>query len=365
MARHRDGHLLAIDLGHQSVALRIICPHVGRTFNYSDSPACRLQRENGKPGAGPYQADDCAIAEQVKDLDWEALEMGRDETVSPAALPIPVEWWADDEEFWLTPIVVDPPAITATCQACTTTLMWIDCPTGGWWAHDEHPGDGHDAIASRPDPAEEYNDAGQLVTTPQPIIALPPEPPVGAAVQGRTWVHLRSDDHASGVNWVAGVDLADALRQGGIVSRTWAEVLADGPVTVLPTPPRFQFPTLPLVLGFTGRNDPMTHAQVLTVSGLLRGAEQVHVGTDGSADAAVRMMLREARTHVIPHPNRDDDGDRNHDIVNSCEHLVAAPPAMFELKLSGTWDTIRYARQVGRPVTIVWPDGTTTTESGR
>ncbi|AWT42598.1 MULTISPECIES: hypothetical protein [Streptomyces] len=31
------------------------------------------------------------------------------------------------------------------CALCETPVAWIDCPTGGWWAHDEHPADGHDA----------------------------------------------------------------------------------------------------------------------------------------------------------------------------------------------------------------------------
>lgn len=31
------------------------------------------------------------------------------------------------------------------CETCKTEAEWIDCPTGGWWAHWEHPDDGHDA----------------------------------------------------------------------------------------------------------------------------------------------------------------------------------------------------------------------------
>lgn len=37
---------------------------------------------------------------------------------------------------------VDP---TPTCSVCSTPIGWIDCPTGGWWAHDTHPADEHDA----------------------------------------------------------------------------------------------------------------------------------------------------------------------------------------------------------------------------
>lgn len=31
------------------------------------------------------------------------------------------------------------------CAHCGALIEWIDCPTGGWWAHDVHPADDHDA----------------------------------------------------------------------------------------------------------------------------------------------------------------------------------------------------------------------------
>lgn len=35
------------------------------------------------------------------------------------------------------------------CRRCGTRMQWIDCPTGGWWAHDVHPSDDHDAVRRR------------------------------------------------------------------------------------------------------------------------------------------------------------------------------------------------------------------------
>ncbi|MGW2721374.1 hypothetical protein [Streptomyces sp. NPDC001492] len=32
------------------------------------------------------------------------------------------------------------------CRTCVTPIAYIDAPTGGWWAHDTHPADGHDAV---------------------------------------------------------------------------------------------------------------------------------------------------------------------------------------------------------------------------
>lgn len=36
------------------------------------------------------------------------------------------------------------------CERCTERCHWVDCPTGGWWSHEQHPGDGHDAVAGAP-----------------------------------------------------------------------------------------------------------------------------------------------------------------------------------------------------------------------
>jgi hypothetical protein len=37
----------------------------------------------------------------------------------------------------------------ATCGTCRQPIHWVDCPTGGWWRHDQHPTDGHDAEGPR------------------------------------------------------------------------------------------------------------------------------------------------------------------------------------------------------------------------
>lgn len=38
-----------------------------------------------------------------------------------------------------------PAEAVDTCIKCNTPVRWIDCPTGGWWAHQDHPDDRHDA----------------------------------------------------------------------------------------------------------------------------------------------------------------------------------------------------------------------------
>lgn len=33
----------------------------------------------------------------------------------------------------------------AACIECGGRAQWVECPTGGWWSHEVHPEDGHDA----------------------------------------------------------------------------------------------------------------------------------------------------------------------------------------------------------------------------
>lgn len=47
---------------------------------------------------------------------------------------------------------------------------------------------------------------------------------------------------------------------------------------------------------------------------------------------------------------------RNHDIAD-CELVIAAPKKL-EALYSGTWDAIRYAKNQGRKIVIIQPDGT-------
>lgn len=54
--------------------------------------------------------------------------------------------------------------------------------------------------------------------------------------------------------------------------------------------------------------------------------------------------------------------NRNRDIVDACDVLVACPQGP-ERQRSGTWATIRYARKLRKKVVICWPDGQVTEEN--
>lgn len=48
---------------------------------------------------------------------------------------------------------------------------------------------------------------------------------------------------------------------------------------------------------------------------------------------------------------------RNRHIVDETGILLAFPKEAIEGKFGGTWYTVRYAREIGRPLIIVWPEG--------
>ncbi len=100
------------------------------------------------------------------------------------------------------------------------------------------------------------------------------------------------------------------------------------------------------------------------------------VGADAQAQAQAHDMMRELfpLTSIAVHPpkiavNRafkqgniihepKDYLERNKDIIDQSEMLIAAPKGMSEdFRGSGTWHAIRYARSLKRLVIIVWPIG--------
>lgn len=62
---------------------------------------------------------------------------------------------------------------------------------------------------------------------------------------------------------------------------------------------------------------------------------------------------RQAAVILTPKPSLD----RNHDIVDASDVLIAVPQTHGEELRSGTWATIRYAAMVKKPIRIISPDG--------
>jgi hypothetical protein len=131
-------------------------------------------------------------------------------------------------------------------------------------------------------------------------------------------------------------------------------------------------------VGFTGTRKGMTASQAAVFEGLVELPTEFHHGSCKGADVeAARIVRRTFIVHVPvichPGPNGDpcqepsgvDDERRepkthfarNRDIVNETDRLIACPCDMTEQSRGGTWYTVSYARKKGKPVTIIWPDG--------
>lgn len=138
-------------------------------------------------------------------------------------------------------------------------------------------------------------------------------------------------------------------------------------------------------VGFTGTRDGMTAAQKRTVLNMLEEMkpDEAHQGCCVGADEDFAMLIAwcgdDCRTEGHPstltgmtsrravglcdvvHPALPPL-DRNHNIVDATELLIAAPKEEKEQQRSGTWATVRYARKKGKPVRVVLPDGEILTE---
>lgn len=132
-----------------------------------------------------------------------------------------------------------------------------------------------------------------------------------------------------------------------------------------------------LSVGFTGTRAGMTMAQASVVALLVKelAPTSVHHGDCVGADAEFdRICEGLGITDIQVHPPDKNDFrahtraaqwperpylERNRDIVGMCHVLIATPQGMTEQKRrSGTWHTVRYARDREIPRIIVFPDGT-------
>jgi hypothetical protein len=118
----------------------------------------------------------------------------------------------------------------------------------------------------------------------------------------------------------------------------------------------------------------MTTVQAEAATIQLLGADWLHHGDCIGADAQMHSIAKRLRIKVALHPpinsfkrafcqsdfiySEADYLRRNHAIVTRTSRLIAAPKDFKEQLRSGTWSTIRYALRTGKPVFIVFPDGT-------
>lgn len=134
-------------------------------------------------------------------------------------------------------------------------------------------------------------------------------------------------------------------------------------------------------LGFTGTRQGLTERQIYDLNLFMRifliehGDECIiaHHGDCVGADAQFHKVVDHPSFDIIIHPPKistyrayctgervtilptKDYLDRNHDIVDASDLMVATPKEKTEQLRSGTWSTIRYAWKMNIPVIILEP----------
>lgn len=126
-------------------------------------------------------------------------------------------------------------------------------------------------------------------------------------------------------------------------------------------------------IGFTGTQKGMSDKQKEALKnflGLFNGEFELHHGDCVGADAEAHEIALELGGVVVIHPPEDwskrafcEDCiarreekpylQRNHEIVDECHNLVAAPLTDKEVLRSGTWATIRYAKKTFKRINIL------------
>lgn len=134
-------------------------------------------------------------------------------------------------------------------------------------------------------------------------------------------------------------------------------------------------------IGVTATREGLTAAQAEAfrklLGSLMQGTPAVtyylHQGDCVGGDAECSAIARELGCKIASHPPTIDRHrafvpadvemppkpylERNEDIVDQTEVLVAMPKGYEEEQRSGTWATIRYCHKKGRRPWVIWPDG--------
>lgn len=139
-----------------------------------------------------------------------------------------------------------------------------------------------------------------------------------------------------------------------------------------------------LHVGFTGTQFGMTTDQMITVLKVLATLKPyaVHhgdcIGADEELDTIARRLLK--ISHIVIHPPTDMSKrafcpvtwvttvfkdpkpylERNQDIVDECNPIIATPFSAKQQQRSGTWSTMRKTLKAEKDLITVWPSGVRT-----
>lgn len=133
-----------------------------------------------------------------------------------------------------------------------------------------------------------------------------------------------------------------------------------------------------MIFGFTGTKFGMTDKQKQVISkifGTYKDFEFHHGDCIGSDKEAGDLARINGAKRIMIHPPTNPKYrafckadviypekpylERDKDIVDSCQQMLATPKGFNEELRSGTWATIRYSKKMKKRITIIYPDGNT------
>lgn len=123
-------------------------------------------------------------------------------------------------------------------------------------------------------------------------------------------------------------------------------------------------PPIRIVTSLAAGADQLVATEAMQIGGLIEAIipSQNYETTFPTSEARTkyRRLLSEARSVVtlsFPAPSEEAYWEAGKTVVNRCEILIAVWDGQPARGLGGTADVVRYARERGREVHIVWPAG--------
>ena len=128
-----------------------------------------------------------------------------------------------------------------------------------------------------------------------------------------------------------------------------------------------------MMAGFTGTRKGMSQKQKEALIRLIAEStfSEAHHGSCVGADYQFHDLCCTYGVPVVIHPPTNGINrakchggrvlpakpyiERNHDIVDACDVLIACPSETEEVLRSGTWATVRYARKRNKRVIVLAP----------
>lgn len=126
-------------------------------------------------------------------------------------------------------------------------------------------------------------------------------------------------------------------------------------------------------IGVTVSRKGLTEIQRFRAKMLLAGYDVLHHGDCVGGDNDLDAIATDLKLRIVVHPpinsslraycissERREPKEylaRDRDIVDESERMIAFPNSTTPTPHSGTWYTVGYARKMGKPLAIVFPNG--------